>query len=65
MRMMLIHTIILNLADSLLLEDDEPSVSYRVDWVKGKGAGQKSIKGHPPKPDTTIMSADDAKDAID
>jgi hypothetical protein len=53
------------LVDSLLLEDDEPSVSYRVDWVKGKGAGRKSIKGRPPKPDTTLMSADDAKDAID
>jgi hypothetical protein len=37
------------LVDSLLLEDDEPSVSYRVDWVKGKGAGRKSIKGRPPK----------------
>jgi hypothetical protein len=29
--------------DSSLLEDDKPSVSYRVDWVEGKGAGQKSI----------------------
>ena len=53
------------LVDSLLLEDDKPSVSYCVDWVKGKGAGQKSIKDRPPKPDTTLMSADDAKDAID
>ncbi len=53
------------LVDSLLLEDDEPSVSYCVDWVKGKGAGRKSIKGRPPKPGTTLMSADDAKDAID
>jgi hypothetical protein len=53
------------LVDSSLLEDDEPSVSYGVDWVKGKVAGRKSIKGHPPKPDTTLMSADDAKDAID
>ena len=53
------------LVDSLLFEDDKPSVSYCVDWVKGKGAGQKSIKGRPPKPDTTLMSADDAKDAID
>jgi hypothetical protein len=52
------------LVDSLLLEDDEPSVSYRVDWVKGKGAGRKSIKGRPPKPNTTLMSADDGKDAI-
>jgi hypothetical protein len=24
------------LVDNSLLEDDEPSVSYRVDWVKGK-----------------------------
>ncbi len=27
------------LVDSTLLEDDEPTVSYCVDWVKGKGAG--------------------------
>ncbi len=27
------------LVDSKLLEDDEPAVSYHVDWVKGKGAG--------------------------
>ena len=53
------------LVDSLLLEDDKPSVSYPVDWVKGKGAGQKSIKGRPPKPDTTLMSAAEAKDALD
>jgi hypothetical protein len=53
------------LVDSSQLEDDEPSVSYCVDRVKGKGAGQKFIKGHPPKPDTTLMSADEAKDAID
>ena len=53
------------LVDSNLLEDDEPAVSYRVDWVKGKGAGQKSIKGRPPKPDTTLMSAAEAKDALD
>jgi hypothetical protein len=33
------------LVDSLLLEDDKPSVSYPVDWVKGKCAVQKSIKG--------------------
>jgi hypothetical protein len=38
------------LVDSSLLEDDKPSVSYRVDWVKGKGAGQKSIKGRPLNP---------------
>jgi hypothetical protein len=53
------------LVDSDLLEDDEPTVSYRVDWVKGKGAGRKSIKGRPPKPDTTRMSAAEAKDTID
>jgi hypothetical protein len=53
------------LVDSLLLEDDKSSASYCVDWVKGKGAGRKSIKGRPPKPDTTLMSADNAKDAID
>ncbi len=27
------------LVDSTQLEDDEPAVSYHVDWVKGKGAG--------------------------
>jgi hypothetical protein len=48
------------LVDSMLLEDDEPTVSYRVDWVKGKGAGRWSIKGRPPKPTTTLMSADEA-----
>jgi hypothetical protein len=53
------------LVDSSLLEDDEPSVTYCVDWVKRKGVGRKSIKGRPPKPDTTLMSADEAKDAID
>jgi hypothetical protein len=53
------------LVDSTLLEDDEPTVSYRVDWVKGKGAGRKSIKGRPPKPNTTLMSAAEAKDALD
>jgi hypothetical protein len=53
------------LVDSTLLEDDEPTVSYRVDWVKGKGAGQKSIKGRPPKPNTTLMLAAEAKDALD
>jgi hypothetical protein len=51
--------------DSSLLEDDEPSVSYHVDWVKGKTAGQNSIKGRLPKPDTTLMSANEAKVAID
>jgi hypothetical protein len=53
------------LVDSTLLEDDEPTVSFCVDWVKGKSAGQRSIKGRPPKPDTSLMSADEAKDAID
>jgi hypothetical protein len=53
------------LVDSTLLEDDEPTVSYRVDWVKGKGAGQKSIQGWPPKLNTTLMSAAEAKDALD
>jgi hypothetical protein len=53
------------LVDSELLEDDEPAVSYRVDWVKGKGAGRKTIKGRSPKPDTTLMSAAEAKDALD
>ncbi len=47
------------------MADDKPSVSYRVDWVKGKGAGRKSIKGRLPKPDTTLMSAAEAKDALD
>ena len=53
------------LVDSALLEDDESTVSYCVNWVKGKGAGQKSIKGGPPKPDTTLMLAAEAKDALD
>jgi hypothetical protein len=53
------------LVDSALLEDDESTVSYCVNWVKGKGAGQKSIKGRPPKPNTTLMSAAEAKDALD
>ena len=53
------------LVDSDLLEDDEPAVSYHVDWVKGKGAGRKSIQGRPPKPDTTLMLAADAKAALD
>jgi hypothetical protein len=34
--------------NSLLLEDEEPPESYRVDWVKGKNAGRKVNKGHPP-----------------
>ena len=29
------------MVDSLLLEDDKLPVSYYIDWVKGKGAGQK------------------------
>ena len=37
------------LVDSSLLEDEELSVSYRVDWVKGKGAGRKPNKGRPPR----------------
>jgi hypothetical protein len=37
------------LLDSSLLEDEELSVSYRVDWVKGKGAGRKPNKGRPPR----------------
>jgi hypothetical protein len=49
------------LVDSLLLEDDEPSVSYCFDWLKGKGDGQKSIKGQPPTSDTTLMTEDEAK----
>jgi hypothetical protein len=66
LRMLLIHTINYSkLVDSKLLEDDEPTVSYRVNWVKGKGAGQKSIKGWPPKPNTTLMLAAEAKDALD
>ncbi len=50
--------------DSLLLEDEEPPESYCVDWVKGKGAGRKANKGHPPQPDTTLMTADEAEEAI-
>jgi hypothetical protein len=34
--------------DSLLLGDEEPPESYRVDWVKGKVAGRKANKGRPP-----------------
>jgi hypothetical protein len=43
--------------DSSLLEDEEPPESYRVDWVKGKGAGRKASKGRPPQPDTTLITA--------
>jgi hypothetical protein len=46
------------------LEDEEPSVSYRVDWVKGKGAGRKPNKGRPPKPNTSNMTAERAEHAI-
>ncbi len=35
--------------DSSLLEDEEPSVSIRVDSVKGKGAGRKPNKGQSAK----------------
>jgi hypothetical protein len=34
--------------NSMLLEDEEPPESYRVDWVKGKGAGRKANKGRSP-----------------
>ncbi len=50
--------------NSTLLEDDKISVSYRVDWVKRKGASRKAEMGWPPKPVTTNMNADDAKEAI-
>ncbi len=50
--------------DSLLLKDEEPPESYCVDWVKGKGAGRKANKGRPPWPDTTLMTADEAEEAI-
>ena len=52
------------LLDSSLLEDKEPSVSYRVDWVKGKGAGKKPNKGRPPKPNTSNMTAVESEHAI-
>lgn len=52
------------LLDSSLLDDDEPAISYRVDWVKGKGAGRKPSKGRPPKPDTTNMNPQEAKEAL-
>ncbi len=44
--------------NSLLLEDEEPPESYHVDWVKGKSAGGKASKGCPPRPDTTLMTAE-------
>ncbi len=50
--------------DSSLLEDKEPPGSYCVDWVKGEGAGRKANKGCPPQPDTTLMTADEAEEAI-
>jgi hypothetical protein len=49
--------------NSLLLEDEEPPESYCVDWAKGKGAGRKANKGRPPRPDTTLMTADEAEEA--
>ena len=52
------------LVDSSLLEDEELSVSYRVDWVKGKGAGRKPNKGRPPKPNTLNMTAAEAEETI-
>jgi hypothetical protein len=50
--------------NSSLLEDEEPPESYRVDWVKGKSAGRKANKGCPPRLDTTLMTADEAEEAI-
>jgi hypothetical protein len=50
--------------DSLLLEDEEPPESYCVDWVKGKGAGRKATKGRTTQPGTTLMTADEAEEAI-
>ncbi len=46
------------------MEDEKPPESYRVDWVKGKGASRKANKGRPPQPDTTLMTADEAEEAI-
>ena len=54
----------MKLVDRSLLEDDEPFISYHVDWVKEKGAVRKSIKGHPLKPDTTLMTEDETKKAM-
>jgi hypothetical protein len=50
--------------NSSLLEDEEPPESYCVDWVKGKGASRKANKGRPPRPHTTLMTADEAEEAI-
>ncbi len=46
------------------MEDEEPPESYHVDWVKGKGAGRKANKGRPPRQDMTLMTADEAEEAI-
>ena len=45
-----------SIVDSSLLEDDVPSQSFRVPWVRGKGAGRKANKGRPPCPDTANMT---------
>ncbi len=53
-----------DIVDSSLLEDDVPSQSFRVPWVRGKGAGRKANKGRPPCPDTKNMTELEAEMAI-
>ena len=53
-----------SIVDSSLLEDDVPSQSFRVPWVRGKGAGRKANKGRPPCPDTGNMTEKQAEMAI-
>ena len=53
-----------SIVDSSLLEDDVPSQSFRVPWVRGKGAGRKANKGRPPCPDTANMTEFEAEMAI-
>ncbi len=52
------------LVDSSLLENDLPSQSFRVPWVRGQGAGTKRNKGRPPCPDTKNMTDKQAEMAI-
>jgi hypothetical protein len=52
------------LVDSSLLENDVPSQSFRVPWVRGQGAGRKPKKGRPPRPDTNNMTEKQAEMAI-
>ena len=53
-----------SIVDSSLLEDDVPSQSFRVPWVRGQGAGRKPNKGRPPCPNTDHMTEKQAEMAI-